>query len=152
MNRLDLCLEAVRVDPTFALAYNDLGAILSFHALVKSDYLTLPDGRDMDMPQLYCAALNLLPPDDPHHGAPITLDAGRSVLLLTDGLRTRSDFNHGSGLNRMFGDLSVEWWADTANHLRDSLPETALATDPGGQDRYSRIWEFLNEPNSTLGP
>ena len=118
-----------------------------------NDYADLSSSKQIYTNYQYSSHLQYqLPPDDPHHGAPITLDAGRAVLLLTDGLRTRSDFNHESGLNRMFADLSIEWWSDTANRLRDSLPETALSIDPAGQDRYSRIWEFLNEPNSTLGP
>lgn len=64
-----------------------------------------------------------IPVGDRERNMPVRLDAGRSVVILTDGLRTQSDFNHGNGLNRLFGDLSVEWWLDREEDpLRARLP------------------------------
>lgn len=79
--------------------------------------------------------------DDPLRDVPVSLDGGRSMLLLTDGLRTRADFNHGTGLNRMFADLSVEWMYDERGQLLASLPETTMVADGEQASRYKEIWE-----------
>ena len=74
----------------------------------------------------------------------ITMDAGRNVLLLTDGLRARSDFNHRNGLNRMMGDLSVEFWHDAQDSVRMQLPElpvTVATVDTCAT--YENIWAQL---------
>ena len=77
----------------------------------------------------------------------ITIDSGSDVLLLTEGLRTRSDFNHETGLNRMMADLSIEWWADTGNQLRNKIPENALiagASSSAAPINYDNIWDEIN--------
>jgi prepilin-type N-terminal cleavage/methylation domain-containing protein len=76
----------------------------------------------------------------------ITLNEGRDVVLLTDGLRSRADFNHGSGLNRMFADLSVEWWADERNALQRSLPENPDLQGASTTDFYRSLWAQLSDP------
>ena len=81
----------------------------------------------------------------------ITLDAGSSVLLLTDGLRTRSDFNHESGLNRMMADLSIEWWADTGNQLRNQIPESAAFAGASAA-AFDIIWDDINPQQQTASP
>jgi len=81
----------------------------------------------------------------------ITLDAGSSVLLLTDGLRTRSDFNHESGLNRMMADLSIEWWADTGNQLRNQIPESAAFAGASAA-AFDSIWDDINPQQQTASP
>ena len=79
-------------------------------------------------------------------GAPITLDATPQALLLTDGLRMRSDFNHVTGLNRLFTDLSVSWWADEGNWLRLQLPESDLvASLDSSAAQYQQIWSTVSE-------
>jgi prepilin-type N-terminal cleavage/methylation domain-containing protein len=81
----------------------------------------------------------------------ITIDSGSDVLLLTDGLRTRSDFNHESGLNRMMADLSIEWWADTGNQLRDRIP--ANVTLAGASSAaFDIIWDDINPQQPPEGP
>ncbi|MAC20503.1 MAG: hypothetical protein CMJ23_12660 [Phycisphaerae bacterium] len=50
--------------------------------------------------------------------------AGRSVLL-TDGLRSREDFNHETGLNVLYADGSSQWQADTGSKIISSLPSDA---------------------------
>ncbi len=87
----------------------------------------------------------------------ITIDSGSDVLLLTDGLRTRSDFNHETGLNRMMADLSIEWWADTGNQLRNKLPENALIAGASSSSaapvNYDSIWDEINpQPPSGENP
>jgi prepilin-type N-terminal cleavage/methylation domain-containing protein len=81
----------------------------------------------------------------------ITIDSGSDVLLLTDGLRTRSDFNHETGLNRMMADLSIEWWADTGNQLRNKIPEIAVIAGASSSSsassspiNYDSIWDEIN--------
>jgi len=78
---------------------------------------------------------------------PITLDSGSGVLLLTDGLRTRGDFNHVTGLNRMFADLSIEWWADTGNQLRNHIPESVLAAGASSA-AFQSIWDEITPPSA----
>lgn len=78
----------------------------------------------------------------------ITLNDGRDVVLLTDGLRSRADFNHGNGLNRMFGDLSVEWWADERNELERGLPENPDISGASTTSLYKEIWDRLSGPSA----
>ena len=79
-----------------------------------------------------------------HDGARNRLTEGHELLLLTDGLRTQSDFNHVSGCNRLFGDISTDWWYDAGNQLRDSLPMDVL--DPSAQlVQYSEWWGTLEK-------
>jgi type II secretory pathway pseudopilin PulG len=82
---------------------------------------------------------------------PITLDSGSGVLLLTDGLRTRADFNHESGLNRMMADLSIEWWADTGNQLREQIPES-VAFAGASSAVFDIIWDDINPQPQTDSP
>jgi prepilin-type N-terminal cleavage/methylation domain-containing protein len=78
----------------------------------------------------------------------VTLNEGREVVLLTDGLRSRSDFNHGNGLNRMFADLSVEWWADERNALERSLPPNPDLPGASTADFYKGLWDQLSDQRS----
>jgi len=81
---------------------------------------------------------------DREAGEAITMDAGRNVLLLTDGLRTRSDFNHGNGLNRMMGDLSVEFWHDAQDSVRMRLPDLPVVATVETCATYENIWAQLS--------
>lgn len=47
-------------------------------------------------------------------------DAGSAIL--SDGLRTRIDFNHDRGANVLRADLSVHWFYDAQSEFADSLP------------------------------
>jgi type II secretory pathway pseudopilin PulG len=79
-------------------------------------------------------------------GRQLDLTDGHDLLLLTDGLRTQSDFNHRSVCNRLFADISTDWWFDAGNMLRDSLPTTALA--PADQlAYYDDAWGELATPS-----
>jgi hypothetical protein len=58
----------------------------------------------------------------------------------------RSDFNHVTGLNRLFTDLSVSWWADEGNWLRLQLPESDLiASLDSSAAQYQQIWATVSE-------
>jgi prepilin-type N-terminal cleavage/methylation domain-containing protein len=81
----------------------------------------------------------------------ITIDSGSDVLLLTDGLRTKSDFNHESGLNRMMADLSIEWWADTGNQLRDRIPDNVTLAGASSA-AFDIIWDEINPQPQVEGP
>ena len=82
----------------------------------------------------------------------ITIDSGSDVLLLTDGLRTRSDFNHESGLNRMMADLSIEWWADTGNQLRNQIPENAVIAGASSSVNFDELWDEINPQPQVESP
>ena len=77
--------------------------------------------------------------------------SGSDVLLLTDGLRTRSDFNHETGLNRMMADLSIEWWADTGNQLRNRIPDSVTLAGTSSA-AFDIIWDDINPQQPPEGP
>ena len=47
---------------------------------------------------------------------------GTRAILLTDGLRSREDFNHKVGLNVLYADGSYAWEADSGSRFVSSLP------------------------------
>jgi len=70
------------------------------------------------------------------------IDQPWSTILITDGLRTKSDFNHGSGANRVHGDLSISWWQDRTEFVGTVLPDGDLP--PSAQVAlYLSIWKSL---------
>lgn len=84
---------------------------------------------------------------------PVTLEPmPRSVrpdtVLLVDGLRTRSDFSHVTGTNRLKADASVDWRADTLNRIYNALPSNIDGvTDP---EVFSTVWQLIdNRPAPT---
>jgi prepilin-type N-terminal cleavage/methylation domain-containing protein len=79
---------------------------------------------------------------DPATGRRFRLSNDHDFLLLTDGLRTRSDFNHGYGLNLLHGDLAISWYADVDGKLIDALPETISEAVPQTV-LFDQIWKEL---------
>lgn len=75
-----------------------------------------------------------------------TLDSGKSLVLATDGLRTRDDFNHRVGMNLLAGDGSVTWRDDTIG-VYDKLPEkdVAMLNDPIELEDYLQLWQWIEE-------
>lgn len=68
------------------------------------------------------------------------LEGVRRVLVV-DGLRTRRDFNHGFGSNRLHSDASVDWRADADGSIYRSLP-IDITDDPiAADDLYVWIWD-----------
>ena len=79
---------------------------------------------------------------DPATGRRFRLSNEHDFLLLTDGLRTRSDFNHADGLNLLHGDLAISWYADIDDKLVDALPETVNDSVPQTV-LFDQIWKEL---------
>ena len=71
---------------------------------------------------------------------------GRSAdqVLLTDGLRTKTDFSHKNGMNVLRGDGSVQWKADVADQISQTLPMTVPDTGFNGHEHIEWIWNSLN--------
>ena len=63
---------------------------------------------------------------------------GSRLVLTTDSLRTRTDFNHGTGMNMLFGDGSVKWRDDV--RIRTNLPFVPLE---GGNRDLDVIYEIF---------
>lgn len=78
-------------------------------------------------------------------GRRVDLTAGHDLLLLTDGLRTQSDFNHRNGCNRLFADISTDWWFDAGNTVRNSLP-TAPVPVAEQMETFDEAWDELADP------
>jgi prepilin-type N-terminal cleavage/methylation domain-containing protein len=63
-------------------------------------------------------------------------------ILLSDGLRTFRDFNHGIGGNLLRGDGSVFWIQDESGAIQKALPSDTL--DPKQQGVvYGAVWSIL---------
>lgn len=72
-----------------------------------------------------------------------TIDAGYSLVLATDGLRTAKDFNHLSGMNVLRGDGSVRW-RDDVDGIRKLLPPSETQAP---SVEYFTIWEQVTDNN-----
>ena len=65
------------------------------------------------------------------------------TVLVVNGLRTRSDFSHVDGTNRLKADCSVDWYADTANAIYRALPvEPPVNAQP---DLFSVLWDRIDK-------
>lgn len=73
-----------------------------------------------------------------------------NFIIASDGLRTVSDFNHGTGLNLLFGDGSVVY-RNSALALYHMLPEGELA-GAYQEELYKSIWFELDRSNAMLFP
>jgi len=65
----------------------------------------------------------------------------RVTALVSDGMRTRSDYNHKVGSNVLRADLSVTWYRDETGALFRSLPldESQASTDP-----VAAAWDLID--------
>jgi len=70
-----------------------------------------------------------------------TLLRGEKLVLLTDGLRTKSDYSHGVGYNILRGDGSVEWKDDVV--VRSKLAGLPPADAMGLRDLNDLIYDIL---------
>ncbi|HYE01606.1 MAG TPA: hypothetical protein VD963_00070 [Phycisphaerales bacterium] len=61
-------------------------------------------------------------------GRPVRLFEVPTLALVTDGLFTALDFNHLVGANTLWNDLSVSWFAASAQQL--NLPASEAESDP----------------------
>jgi len=72
------------------------------------------------------------------------IDETWSTIFLTDGLRTKLDFNHVRGGNRLHGDLSISWWDDRQEFVAGSLPDGSLPPQLQ-MPLYLQIWANVAE-------
>lgn len=76
-------------------------------------------------------------------GTPRTLVKDPSLVIATDGLRTRRDYNHGTGINVLRGDSSVLWREDPdTRRMMQLLPASA---DDAGSTIYHEIWKIVTQ-------
>lgn len=64
------------------------------------------------------------------------------AVLLADGLRTRSDFNHRVGANLLRADTSIQWFADASGVFAKSLPDDTAEADAA--DKVETAWTQLD--------
>ena len=67
------------------------------------------------------------------------------LILLSDGFRTKLDFNHRVGMNTVRGDGSIQWWNDVENEFFYALPDTPLASTPLQAEIFQQVWGLVGE-------
>lgn len=76
------------------------------------------------------------------------------TTIVTDGMETKTDFNHIRGSNTLRADSSVGWFIDIEGSLFDSLPDD-LSMVPGGSlgdnDDRSPAWKRIDDQASRAG-
>jgi type II secretory pathway pseudopilin PulG len=75
----------------------------------------------------------------------LTLEQDADRVFLTDGMRTKRDFNHRWGYNSLLGDGSVWWRSDLGERIYQMLPDGKV---PGEDvdDLYEQLWELIDKP------
>lgn len=72
------------------------------------------------------------------------LTEGERLPLVTDGLRTAADYNHGEGMNVLRADFSVIWYDDVSGRVRRLVPTDV---EPEGhadlEDTYAELWDVF---------
>ena len=66
-------------------------------------------------------------------------------ILLSDGFRTKRDFNHRSGMNTVRGDCSIQWWNDDESKFYSALPDAPLASSPLQSQIFDQVWSLVGE-------
>lgn len=66
-----------------------------------------------------------------------------STVLVVDGMRTRRDFNHVTGTNRLKGDGSVDWHLDHGNAIYKSLPFESVSSFMGNTI-FQDAWRWID--------
>ncbi|MAB29866.1 MAG: hypothetical protein CMJ53_11455 [Planctomycetaceae bacterium] len=72
-----------------------------------------------------------------------TLDP--EAILITDGFRTKADFNHRVGMNQLLGDLSIQWWQDEQNRFFLGLPDSPIDSVEEHALIFNSIWGLVDE-------
>lgn len=72
----------------------------------------------------------------------LALGGSRRVLVV-DGMRTKKDFNHGTGTNRLHADASVDWLADNDRRLLDELPNGVIEDGLFEDQVYDWLWDQI---------
>lgn len=66
-----------------------------------------------------------------------------SAAIVADGMRTRSDYNHGNGFNVLRASLAVEWVKDSGGRISSLLP--AESGVGGSSTVTEQVWRMLDE-------
>jgi prepilin-type N-terminal cleavage/methylation domain-containing protein len=66
-------------------------------------------------------------------------------LLVTDGFRTQLDVNHVRGMNRLFGDMSIDWWADAENSFYIALPHWPVESPTLQTELFNEAWQACSQ-------
>jgi len=74
----------------------------------------------------------------------LTLERDANRVFLTDGIRTKRDFNHRVGYNSLLGDGSVWWRSDLEERIYRMLPTEKMDGDQVA-DLYAHLWEIIDE-------
>lgn len=82
------------------------------------------------------------------HGAVYLDNLPESVTLITDGMRTLPDYNHGAGANMLKKDMSVAWYEDSEGYIRDLLP----GSDQDQHGGISLAWGAMDFGVPTTSP
>lgn len=78
---------------------------------------------------------------------PRNLEDGERLVILTDGLRTKQDFNHVTGMNVARADGSVRW-LDDAHNIYNLLPsDPGELESPADLNQYRGIWRKIQGNN-----
>lgn len=80
-----------------------------------------------------------LRPDETGTGALYKRMVAEEVLV-TDGFRTRADFNHVYGMNRLYGDGSIRWWQDVTEQFYNALPENPIQNSEQQLLVFNQAW------------
>jgi len=78
---------------------------------------------------------------DPATGNPMRRIMNPNHLLAADGLRTRSDFSHVRGTNRLWADGHVDWRVDSDGRLLKKIPIGVSIAEP--VETFREIWKAV---------
>jgi len=78
---------------------------------------------------------------DPETGKLIRRVMNARELLAADGMRTRADFNHIRGTNRLWADGHVDWRVDSSGMLLKQIPLGASIVEP--VETYRQLWKSV---------
>lgn len=70
-------------------------------------------------------------------------------VLVTDGFRTQADYNHGNGMNKLYGDGSIEWWQDVDEGFFNILPTEPEDSPDMQRALFTQAWEHFEDHNPT---
>lgn len=74
------------------------------------------------------------------------LEQGDRLVVVTDGLRTKRDFNHVTGMNIGRGDGSVRWVEDNGR-IYERLPDSYDPAAPVPVEEFNSIWRAVEDSN-----
>jgi hypothetical protein len=74
-------------------------------------------------------------------GKPVRRVMDGERLIAADGFRTRADFNHVRGTNRLWGDMHVDWRVDADGILFKTIPSGFSLTTSATV--YSDLWTAI---------